>query len=652
MTQTYTDVFGTDTIPATDSGYASVSLTADTTFYWPELSQGSYLIADKMDVTADSTWAMTMPSAAEVGNGRDVLIRNTGANTITVKDAGGNTLGTVAAGEVKLFYITSNATANGTWAVFTFGTGTSAADASTLAGYGLEATGSTLSQEMPTVAKAANYTVVSSDRANTLVFSNSGVVTCTLTGAASLGNGFFVAVSNQGTGTVTIDPNSTETVDGASTKDLAPGESALLNCDGANWVTVGYGRSTQFQFTKLVLDISSGSPFTLTSTQAQNKLIQTIGTITGAVTVNVPAVVAVYYIQCSHTGAFATTFKTAAGTGVDLNANDRAILYCDGTDVVEAQTASVPAGSIAGGAAGQVVYQTGSGTTGFSSAGTTGQIFLSGGTGAPTWSDLGVITFGYSSKATPVDADSLPLSDSEASNGPKKLTWANLKATIFASWGALVAAGTSKTTPVDGDSVALSDSAASDATKKLTWANLKATLKTYFDTLYGDMKSDGTVAMTGSLTLGGAGTGIIFEGTTADANETTLVAGEPTADRTVTLPDATTTLAGLAVAQTFTATQLGQPLTDNDGSFDLSAKQNFHCTPSGSITLTYTSIATNTGHSGVTMIYNSGGHSVSLHTNTKAPTGMATMLSAAGTYKIGTYCDGTDVHITCAGKSQ
>lgn len=41
-----------------------------------------------------------------------------------------------------------------------------------------------------------------------------------------------------------------------------------------------------------------------------------------------------------------------------------------------------------------------------------------------------------------------------------------------------------KTTPVDADTVPLNDSAASNAIKKLTWANVKATLKTYFDSLY------------------------------------------------------------------------------------------------------------------------------------------------------------------------
>lgn len=40
-------------------------------------------------------------------------------------------------------------------------------------------------------------------------------------------------------------------------------------------------------------------------------------------------------------------------------------------------------------------------------------------------------TTAATSKATPVDADALPITDSAASNGLKKLTWANLKATLL-----------------------------------------------------------------------------------------------------------------------------------------------------------------------------------------------------------------------------
>lgn len=52
------------------------------------------------------------------------------------------------------------------------------------------------------------------------------------------------------------------------------------------------------------------------------------------------------------------------------------------------------------------------------------------------------------------------------------------------SVGPLIAATTAKVTPVDADTTIISDSAASGTQKKVTWANIKATLKTYFDSLY------------------------------------------------------------------------------------------------------------------------------------------------------------------------
>ena len=50
--------------------------------------------------------------------------------------------------------------------------------------------------------------------------------------------------------------------------------------------------------------------------------------------------------------------------------------------------------------------------------------------------------------------------------------------------GSLINGATSKTTPVDADELPLVDSAASNVLKKLSWANIKATLKTYFDAIY------------------------------------------------------------------------------------------------------------------------------------------------------------------------
>ena len=82
-------------------------------------------------------------------------------------------------------------------------------------------------------------------------------------------------------------------------------------------------------------------------------------------------------------------------------------------------------------------------------------------------------THAATSKGTPVDADEMGLSDSAATYGLKKVTFANLKTAIGSGLGAMIAALTSKTTPVDADLFAIADSAATNATKKLSFSDLK-----------------------------------------------------------------------------------------------------------------------------------------------------------------------------------
>jgi hypothetical protein len=63
---------------------------------------------------------------------------------------------------------------------------------------------------------------------------------------------------------------------------------------------------------------------------------------------------------------------------------------------------------------------------------------------------------------------------------------------------------------------------------------------------------------TGTVTLD-TGVDLVFEGTTANAFELTLTAGDPTADRTVTLPDLTTTLVGRDTVDTLTNKTITSP---------------------------------------------------------------------------------------------
>ena len=84
-------------------------------------------------------------------------------------------------------------------------------------------------------------------------------------------------------------------------------------------------------------------------------------------------------------------------------------------------------------------------------------------------------------------------------------------------------------------------------------------------------------------------------------------------------------------------------VTDNDGSFDMDAGNDFKCTPSGNFALTFTNIQCQSGN---VLLVNSGGHTVTAHANTKFDSSIAATISTAGTYLLGYFSDGTNVYIT------
>lgn len=72
---------------------------------------------------------------------------------------------------------------------------------------------------------------------------------------------------------------------------------------------------------------------TLTAAQARARIITTTGVLTANRNVIVPND---WYgtVFCNNTGAFTTTFKTSAGTGIVVAQTKYAILWADGTNVV------------------------------------------------------------------------------------------------------------------------------------------------------------------------------------------------------------------------------------------------------------------------------------------------------------------------------
>ena len=85
--------------------------------------------------------------------------------------------------------------------------------------------------------KSSNYTVVAADRGK--VIECTATLTLSLTAAATLGGAFPFLVMNSGSGTVTIDPSGSETIDDKATISVAAGKSVLVVCNGAEFYTVG-----------------------------------------------------------------------------------------------------------------------------------------------------------------------------------------------------------------------------------------------------------------------------------------------------------------------------------------------------------------------------------------------------------------------------
>ena len=106
------------------------------------------------------------------------------------------------------------------------------------------------------------------------------------------------------------------------------------------------------------------------------------------------------------------------------------------------------------------------------------------------------------------------------------------------------------------------------------------------------------------------------------------------------LPKAGGTITGTV---TVSANAVGTVTTDNDGSFAMSATNNFKCTPAGDFALTFTSIVAQSGN---ILFINSGGHTISAHANTKVDANLLATISTAGTYLLSYFSDGTNVYMT------
>lgn len=204
-------------------------------------------------------------------------------------------------------------------------------------------------------------------------------LTVSLLPTAAAGDGFTVVIVNTSNGNVTLDPDGSETINGAATYVLGSGNSATLTTNGVTWFTFGTNATfadDSFRIAdnadstkRLAFDvggISTGQTRTLTLTDtsltipasaaAASSLILAEDTDNGANTVQIIAPTAITSNRVltlpDETGTVVTTARTATDTQtgiVELATNAEAQT---GTDTTRAVTpAAMQAGKIVYGTA-------------------------------------------------------------------------------------------------------------------------------------------------------------------------------------------------------------------------------------------------------------------------------------------------------------
>lgn len=338
----YTDVFGGASIYPSEISYSALTLTADVTLSWPTETSASNNLATRIINISSATAGLSifLPDATKAGTGETILFNNVGAQTITVKNASGTQIVTVTSGTLWQIYLTNNSTVAGVWVSLQYGASLSIANASALAGTGIVAVGPLLSQSVPITAFSSNYTAGTADRAKMFNWTGAGG-TLSLPDPTIVGNDWFIYLRNSGTGAILADAVGATLINGSADLSFQPGESAIIASDGVNCYTIGFGQSATFAFDYTVIAVGGTGNYTLSGTELNRISYRFTGTLTGNRTIIVPATVQQYWVDNQCTGAYTFTVKTTAGLGVTITSGTRSILYCDGTDVVRADTFTI-----------------------------------------------------------------------------------------------------------------------------------------------------------------------------------------------------------------------------------------------------------------------------------------------------------------------
>jgi hypothetical protein len=343
---TFTQTFGGGLLdPAQPSYKDYTTATANLSLSWPlETAPSNDVVAAINDIAFPTTgYTVTLAAATQISLGQNAVFNNRGSDAFSVVGATGAAILTASAGSVWTAYLVGQANTSGTWVTYQNGAGTSSASAAALAGYGLVAITTTLNQQYAASSTATTPTAIGVTNRAALITWTGGAGVFDLDAAATLTNGWFFNVYNGGTGALVITPTVGQTINGAASFTMNPGDSGIIVSDGTSaFYVIGFGQDSVFAFDYTAINVAGTGTYTLTGTELNRIAYKFTGLLTGNRQIVVPSTVQQYWADNSTTGAFTFTIQTATGNGVGIsNGSTRVITYCNGTDVINADTQGI-----------------------------------------------------------------------------------------------------------------------------------------------------------------------------------------------------------------------------------------------------------------------------------------------------------------------
>jgi hypothetical protein len=330
------NVFGEGAVQTAYVGYREFAMTEDLDLLWPNAYQDTpNTAAAFMRVTTTSTTGLilTLPDATQVSVGQNFIIVNTSSNAFSLSSKSGADLGSIDIGISYYYILQDNSTEGGVWRRVTFGAGNADVDAAELAGLGLDAVAGKLNTSTPVVSTVGPYTVTSAQNAALIVWTGGGG-TLTLPNVATVDDGFFFSLNNEGSGEVTIIGD--KPIDNQAAFVVGISQSLTLVKAANNWWTLGFGQQTFFSVNVLNKTVAGNTDVILSANEAARNIQQYDGALTGNITVFFPVEANEWTIYNRTTGAFTLSVQlrgggVPVGTAYIVPQGNTQIFYSDGT---------------------------------------------------------------------------------------------------------------------------------------------------------------------------------------------------------------------------------------------------------------------------------------------------------------------------------